>query len=487
MKDKDNGNDPPYIDTNQLYTTVKVPLKKVLKNYEVVQPMIEKLVIESNTFVTLAYMFINLYLLHLYKSNKEFPKLDGNFVKNVFKVIGYTNSKSGRKRKKNELETFYKEHFQQLVTIDNKCIRPCYTNRSYLHAQLADEMITCILTNLTTHFEDYIIRYINLVHKYPQQKKIKQNNNKQKRKEEYKILNKDIRDLKYDILHGKIEKSDKKYHQWIKDNMFLIRPEFKESIHVNFDIKKSKRTQLYFQKAFYVNMKIEELGSKPYQIIPLRKSVIPKSIKLNSNALAEIFGDLEINNERLYKSYTKTDLIHNSRKYGNYLWNNFLKVEMKSVFKMRDHCFYREFKTDGFYISLLFIDKKFKNKTFGQKIIQEKNEIKYDKVDNLTKEECIELLKSNYNYAGFDPGSRNTICMEDENGNSYSFSAFRRRYETYGKKYQDILYQNKLKSNIFEKETEFSKKVISRTLDITKFKNYITEKLKFNASVSDFY
>ena len=59
-------NKPP--DCKQLYTTVKVPLKKVLKNYDIVQPLIENLVIECNTFVILGYMFINLYLIHCFNN-----------------------------------------------------------------------------------------------------------------------------------------------------------------------------------------------------------------------------------------------------------------------------------------------------------------------------------------------------------------------------------------------------------------------------------
>ena len=433
-------------------------------------------------------MFINHYLLHLYLNKLPFPKIDINFVKSVLKVVGYTNSKAGRKGKKSELQTFYEKEFKQLITIDNVPIRPCYTNRSYLHAQLADEMLTCIKTNLTTHFEDYIIRYINLVYKYPQQKYIKDNfKTKENRKEQYKILNKDLRDIKYDILSGKIEKSDKKYHNWINENLNLIRPKYSEPIYLNNDIKNSKRTDLYYQHAFYINSKIAELKGKPYQVIPLRKSVIPKSIKLNSNALAEIFGDVIVNNERLYKAHNKSDLIHKSRKYGNYLWNNFIKVEMKSIFKMKNHCFYREIKTDGFYISLLFIDKRYKNKNYGDKIESVPDEIVYNKVEDLTRDECIQILKQNYNFASLDPGSRTPICLEDENGNEYEYSAFRRRYETYGKKYQEILYNNKKNNGIFEKETEFSKKVCSRTMDIEKFKLYITEKLKFNQTVSPFY
>ncbi len=36
-------NDPPYKTSEQLYTMVKAPLAKVLKNYGVLQPIIEKM------------------------------------------------------------------------------------------------------------------------------------------------------------------------------------------------------------------------------------------------------------------------------------------------------------------------------------------------------------------------------------------------------------------------------------------------------------
>ena len=56
-----------------------MPLSKVLKHYDTLQPIIEYLVIESNTFVILGYMFINHYLLHLYLNKLPFPKIDINY------------------------------------------------------------------------------------------------------------------------------------------------------------------------------------------------------------------------------------------------------------------------------------------------------------------------------------------------------------------------------------------------------------------------
>jgi hypothetical protein len=86
-------------------------------------------------------------------------------------------------------------------------------------------MITCINNNISIHFIKYLGKYINELFKNPVSKQIKENyKDKKVRKEMYKQLNLEIKQLKNDLFNDKIEESNIKYHQWIKTNRPLLFP-----------------------------------------------------------------------------------------------------------------------------------------------------------------------------------------------------------------------------------------------------------------------
>ena len=61
--------EPP--DPKSNYKTIKVPLKKVLKHYNIIQPKFEDSVLRVNQFATITYEFLKLYVLHLFENNVQ--------------------------------------------------------------------------------------------------------------------------------------------------------------------------------------------------------------------------------------------------------------------------------------------------------------------------------------------------------------------------------------------------------------------------------
>ena len=143
--------------------------------------------------------------------------------------------------------------------------------------------------------------------------------------------------------------------------------------------------------------------------------------------------------------------------------------------------------TDGFSCCLLFILKKYKDKEYGDKLpkcIQDNCDIK--NVNSLIKDECDKYLTDEYKLVSVDPGKIRPLSMIDENNNFYKYSACKRRFETYTKRCNEIVNEEKIKHNIIEKETELSK-FNSKTLKIEEYKKYITNKNKLNNQVKPFY
>ena len=474
---------PPDPLNEQVYRIIKCPLKSVLKKYDTLYPIIGATVTEINEIVIYAYQFLRLFLLDKFTNNKDFPIINKQFILDVLKTVSSPNSKRGQKTKqeniknasgKTDMKQFYSQEFSNLVS--NK---PSYTNRTHILAITATEMTTCINTNISTHFVKHLFKYINCLFKDPQTIEIKKEKDKAKRKELYAQLNKEIRDLKNDLMTNKIEYSNEKYHTWINENKRFLYP-VKINKSVAYDVKINP--EKYIKYSFYINQKIEELGKKPYQVIPQRNNIVPKNITLNTPAIADLIDD----KKQTIFQYNKSELVLHSKKHQKHIWSKILKLEKKPIFKQKEYVFYNQISTDGFSCSLLFILKKYKDKEYGDKMPKVNDEIEFTKLESLSKEQCNEYLTDKYKLVSLDPGKIRPISMIDENNKFFKYTACRRRYETYTKRSNYIILQEKKKHGVIQKETELSK-YKSNTLNKEEYTKFITKKTETNNEFKDFY
>ena len=464
-----------------IYRIVKCPLKSVLKHYDKIQPIIENAVIDINDITILGYQFIKLYFINKFNRNEELPKLNKQFVLDVLKTVSSTKNNSGKQKKKiknenskNNIKKFYNDVFSKLT--DNKL---SYTNKSHILEQQALQMITCIKTNISTHFLEHLFRYINCIFKKPIIIEIKKEKDKNKRKELYKVLNKEIRDLKTDLFNNKIEESDIKYHKWIKENKQFLYPSNIDK-NIAYDVKVNP--EKYIKYSLYINSKIEELKYKPYQVFPQRNNIVSKHIVLNSSGFVQILDDKK---KKIF-SYKKSDMILHCKKHQKHIWKETLKLEKRSIFNQKGYVFYNQMLTDGFSCSLLFILEKYKDKNFGQILPKNDTEKGFTKVTDLTKDECNEYLTNKYKLTGLDPGKNKLVTIIDDKNNFYKYTCCRRRNDTFTKRANQIILAEKISNNIIEKETELSK-FSSRTLKENDFKNFINKKNDTNNDIKNFY
>jgi hypothetical protein len=84
------------------YKTFKIPLKSILLNRDLVQPVINHLVFEMNDLVIHTYQFIRLYVLHQYTNNLPLPTINETFILYCIKSLG-TRDNRGKKGKDTEL------------------------------------------------------------------------------------------------------------------------------------------------------------------------------------------------------------------------------------------------------------------------------------------------------------------------------------------------------------------------------------------------
>jgi hypothetical protein len=473
--------------SKQVYRIIKCPLKCVLKRYDTLHPIIEKAVMDMNEIVILSYQFIRMYLLNKFNNNQDLPTINKQFILDVMKTISSPNTKRGQKTKeeniknatgKSDMKQFYNQEFSKLVSL-SETKKPSYSNKTHILAITANEMITCINTNISTHFVKHLFKYINCLFKEPKSLEIKKETDKEKRKELYKILNQEIRDLKSDLINNKIDNSKEEYHSWIRENKGFLFPN-KVNKSVAYDVKVNP--EKYVKYSFYINQKIEEFGKRPYQVIPQRNNIVPKCITLNSNGIVDLIDD----KKQTIFQYNKSELVLHAKKHQNHIWSKILKLEKKPIFKQKEYIFYNQIITDGFSCSLLFILKKYKDKVFGDKLPQLINKMEFIKVEDLSKDKCNEYLTDKYKLVSLDPGKIRPITMIDENNKFFKYTACRRRFETYTKRSNYIILQEKKKNGIIEKETKLSN-FKSRTTKVEDYKHFITNKTILNNEVKEFY
>ena len=464
------------------YRVIKCPLKKVLNHYNDLQPIIENYVREINQIVILGYQFIQLYILEHYNKGLDLPTIDQKWIENVLKVICVHSEKRGRPCEKESIDTkkdlkiFYNNIFSQVIKI------PLMTSyhKSYCLKEQSKEMFNCLITNLKTNFIKYLSKYINLVHRQPRAFLIHQEKDPQKRKQLYAQLNTDMRNLKTDLIEDTLQNSDPSYHDWIqKEKKFMIPDNMLDN--VAFDLKVQPLN--YLIPALYINHKIEELGSRPYQVIPQRKSQIPHHITLDSTSIVELIWDhhqilsipkfkcplkrsITQQSEQPQKTKKPTNisltyLKNNAGSYHELIWNRVLKLDHRTckndVFNQQPYTFYYQIKTNGFSCSLLFILEKYQNRKHGQKFEKHEHDDEYPQLKNLTKAQCDVYLKGNYKIISLDPGEIDPVSTIDERNQFFQYSACQRRQETYTKRSSEILYAEKLKHNIFAMESPYLK------------------------------
>ena len=430
------------------YQTIKTSLKSIIKNYNEIQPEINKLVIKCNDIVIQTYQFIRLYLLSKYHNNQSLPIINEKFILYCIKIQGIRDNR-GKKAKDtdllDELENFYNKEFQPLIQKEKYNLK----NLSFLLPYLAIQINTCLETNIKEHYLQHLLRFIN-------------------------ITTKDLTDdksIKFKLKNAILNKKEipEEFVEWYNQHKSSMTPtEIKKSIH--YDVK--AYSHKFIPCLFYMNGILEQKEAKLFQPIPLRNNIVPKYITIDTACLINLFASKGNKGKLLTKLKESKDII----------WSQVFRLN-KKIFKNKEYTFNYQIQTDGISVSLSFIrndlvDKKYGSKT--EKIIEDNYKYIEDCNDN-------ELRNfDNKNVVGCDPGKKFLTYMVDKNNNTLKYSSAQRRVESLAKRNSRILLTEKKKHNIIEKETILSE-LNSKTIDYQKFKDYIKEKTKLNNELQEFY
>jgi len=432
------------------YTTIKTTLKSVLHNHKEVQPVITNLVFEMNDLMIHAYQFIRLYVLKCYNNKQRLPEINEKFILYCIKTLGVRSNQGAKSKDTDLLETlqaFYNNEYQPLLNHKKTQLK----NITFLLPYLATQLHTSLSNNTQERFIQHFLRFINKT--------------TTKITDDKAILFK----FKKLILECNVE-TDTIFDEWKTTHLQNILPtNIKKSVHYDVKVKPFD----YLKGMLYMNTVLEKEEHKLFQPLPLRNNIIPKHIILDTACIISLFCP---------ENKKKGELLKNVKENQYDVWNNLLDLQHKT-FKSKYYQFHYQIQTDGISCSLLFIRKDLKDKKWGSRVptLVEQD---FNNIEDLSTEQ-LDTLKDR-NIVGCDPGKHSLVYMMDSKGNKLQYAASQRKIESYGKRNERILLQEKKRNNIIEKETHLSSKN-SKSVDYEKFKEFLVEKDKLNKETTVFY
>ena len=473
----------------EFFKTVKTSLKSILKHPEINTAIINIAVIKSNKIVIHTLQFLKLYLLDYYEHNNgSLPVISKELINNTMKVVcGEKDEKRGKPPKqetvlmKEKLTAFYKEHY--LPTMQNDPID--YAGLNTVLDYLKEDVITMYENNIQLHYVDYVERYVNVVWKKKliTEKIRKLGKTKAERETRIRALCSELRKIKNDLLNvdTTVLTSKPYYHKWITEQKRNVLPNKTkyEKNSIYYDLKCSPMD--YFPNMIFMMKIVENELETINNAFPLRSSITPSYIRLDTTTLVNLL----LRKEQGSKAFYKTE--GNLKKNEDKIWKFFFRTE-KKLFRKTDYSFHHMISTDGVGVSVLLL----RNDLVGKKLpipTGKKTGSKEMYIDELLDTTHLQNKK----IIGIDAGKCDLIYCVDgstKDANTFRYSQDQRRKETKLKKYNNIILAmktNKIhEKTVIEYETELSH-YNRKTLDITKFKEYLQAKNRINHTLFGFY
>ena len=471
----------------EFFNSIKTSLKSVLKHPEINTKILNDAVVKSNKIVIHTLQFLKLYLLDYYENNnKTLPDISKELINNSMKVVcGEKTEKRGKPANKETIEmkdtliSFFNQHYLPLTQSD-----PIdYAGMNTILDYLKEDVITMYENNIQLHYVEYVERFVNVIWKKKMiVDKIRKLGKTQKEREaRVRTLCAELRKIKNDLLNvdGKPYQSSPHYHNWITEQKQNILPRKKkyEKNSIYYDLKCSPMD--YFPCMIFMMKRVEDEEESVNNVFPLRSEIAPKYIRLDTTTLVNLLLRKEHGTKGFYK--TKGELKKNEDK----IWEFFFRTERK-MFCKTGYSFHHMVSTDGVGLSILFL----RADLVGKKLPMMKNgisrELYIDELDDYS-------TLQNKTIVGIDPGKDDLIyCVDNAStdANVFRYSQDQRRKETKMKKYNNIILAmktNKIEGKtIIEYETELSH-FNRKSLQITKYKEYLQEKNRINHILFQFY
>ena len=461
-----------------------------------------KIIIHTNQFLKYLLIFLHDQSISHPGAFTSNLKIDVQLIRTIMNKVSFKNEDRGKPALHNKttvlVDFFYQRYYSKTIKKEDIVSRDLLKHVLNYEEQ---DIIKNISTNISEHFVSHLKFYIRIFYKVDEQIASVRKNKKLTQEDKEKQI-KCIKNTHYNIFKDimSTEKSnfisDEEYHENIKIFRITFLPPknkfLKNSIHYDVVAKPLD----YVNNMIAINKAIETInaetvknckpGKSPqlyrlFNAIPLRTSIIPKYITIDTAALLALFT---VEN----KSYN----MRNIPKIQHAMWNKYFKLNKKS-FKRNGFKFNYMIKTDGIGASIIMVQTDNKGNPIvkpsiaEQKYYQNSSQCKY--ID-----EIKPSILSGYNISPGDPGHSDiTFGKKDPKTGKITtlkFTRNQRNIDIKNAKYNKIRKKQKTEvingKTITELESELSK-YDHKTCDIINFFLYIGKKNKINRLLFNHY
>lgn len=483
--------------TKDKYKTIKMILKSNINNDSYFNT-INDIVFRVNEIVKRGYMAIKMFILFKYENNAIIPDITSfDFFSMVIRSITINDPKGNNiggdnKKLLEELENFYDAHLKTIF--GDKLNAVGLSN--ILNAEKI-KMKTCYTNNVSLNYHKYLTSYLtsifgNISHNefVKLESKKEKGNFKKKLSCQVKFFISYISD-KNNVNKNFVYNND--YKEFVDKN---INSFASTNIHKNgliYDVKQNPNK--YFEKMMFMNKSLEVIERKMFTCFPLRQSLVPSCIDIDTTTLITLFLNGKNNNNEIEKEKGITQLLKNNLGcFYKKIWSEIF--EIKNFKYNSQYEFSNRIETNGFEIIVYFVDK---NLDGVEMYINDSNDDKFSYIDDICKDEASENVKKEfknmleiYTVLFVDPGKNPDllfICNYEKNVKNtkyFKYTTKQRLHEMGTMKNRKLLRCLKKDNNI-QKQEEKLKNVNSKTCELIEFEKYAIIKTAVDKIISPFY
>jgi hypothetical protein len=421
------------------YKTIKTSLNAILV---VPDNVIQQTVDDVNYLVGNAYQFIRLHQLYHFNQDLQLPHITKKYIQDVFRILGFKTT-CGAKLKNSmeveELKQFHQEHFLPTFKAASKNFRTVsLVKRTQILDYQADQMLVGYSNNLKLHFFKRILKTLRMI--WPDRKK------ETKQYVDFLCSSSEISDLPEEF------ECFLWFHLGLEDNL-------PETINISLPYHVEAHPMDFLQATLWINQQRELCHLKLFQPLPLRTSLVPAHITIDTSSLIDLFVAADITK---YKRHITL--------YADELWSTYFNIDSRK-FRCKDYIFANIIQTNGFNASILF-----------KRIVKKMD--KPQATHQATSQPTCQAT-SQATVVGCDPGKGNLLYMSDDK-NKLRYTAAQRRFESYGTRSAEITKIERDKAGITQIESTLCN-FNSKTCYLDIFKEYLTQKHVVDAHVRPFY
>jgi hypothetical protein len=479
------------------YKTIKTSISSIAADYDVVITLNEA-VIMAHRITIHTLQFLKLYMIHSFDTTHQLPCIDHALIINIMKTLAPKQTNRGRPPNdaalelRTQLQAFYLQYYQPTIATEPPLN---YEHMNTILEYMAITIETGYLNNVKQHFVSCVERYVNVCFKKNENiEAIKTDKTltSVERKTQVAKLSALLRHIKIDILSlNPTLISPLEYHQFILQARINFLPQKSVYQHNSIYYDLQCHPQDYLFGMFQMVRYIESQCANIINLFPLRSSIIPKYIKIDTDTLVNLLVNQEKHGHTKTYYRTKGNLV----RLQDEIWSLFFKTQKKCFYNKKDYKYRFNYmiETDGVGCSIQLIRQDLFGRTH---LRQSKNLLGVEKYID---EAPVEILR-NKTLVAIDPNLSDLLYCVSKDDNQVvklRYTQNQRRKETKSKEYKRSLERFKASTiikgqTIIQWETQFSIEMNQnglshKTLIFENFQNYVQYKNLINSKLLAFY